>query len=182
MAKKMKIITIVLSVVCLALFIANLYLKNAILTTLTITVFTILYHFAMRLFIGYVFDDLLKNQVDYTASWFQEKPFEKKLYNFLKINKLKKNAPTFQPSTFDFKNKTLKQIIMATCQAEIVHEVIIIFSFIPLTFAMIFGEFWIFLVTSIVSAVIDLFFVFIQRYNRPRLLKLLEKSQQTNKK
>ena len=61
------------------------------------------------------------------------------------------------------------------CQAEIVHEVIIIFSFLPVLASYWFGSFAVFMITSIGAAAFDLMFVMIQRYNRPRIVKLAER-------
>ncbi len=171
----MILLTVFFAVAFAALFTSYLSLKSSLLLSLTVTAGTFLYHFAMRLAVGFIVDYLLNNKVDFTLSWFQERPFEKKLYEKLKINKLKKFAPTFSPETFSFENSNLKNIIMATCQAEIVHELIVLLSFVPLFFAIMFGEFWVFLITSLIATTFDLFFVIIQRYNRPRLLKLLNK-------
>jgi glycosyl-4,4'-diaponeurosporenoate acyltransferase len=38
-----------------------------------------------------------------------------------------------------------------------------------------FGAFWVFLITSVLSALMDLLFAIMQRYNRPRILKLCRK-------
>ena len=63
------------------------------------------------------------------------------------------------------------------CQAEIVHEVIVVLSFLPLLAAIPFGAFPVFLITSLLAAMYDLTFVIMQRYNRPRILKYLQLSQ-----
>jgi hypothetical protein len=68
-----------------------------------------------------------------------------------------------------------EEIVQAMCQAEIVHEVIAILSFLPLLGAIPFGAFFVFLVTSVLSALFDLSFVAMQRFNRPRIIKLMKK-------
>ena len=75
---------------------------------------------------------------------------------------------------FDIKKRTLKEIIGATCQAEIVHEIIVILSFLPIILSVWFGELAVFIITSIISALIDTIFIIMQRYNRPRLIKLMK--------
>jgi len=42
-------------------------------------------------------------------------------------------------------------------------------------FCLIWGEFWIFLITSIAAMVFDAQFIIIQRFNRPRILKLAKR-------
>lgn len=69
----------------------------------------------------------------------------------------------------------LDSVIRATCQAEVVHEIIIIVSFIPVVFSLWVGALPVFIITSFFgAAVCDLVFVVLQRYNRPRLIRLRE--------
>ena len=60
------------------------------------------------------------------------------------------------------------------CQAEIVHEIIIVLSFVPIIFSIWFGELLVFIITSVISALIDSIFVMLQRYNRSRIIKLIK--------
>lgn len=61
------------------------------------------------------------------------------------------------------------------CQAELVHETIIILSFVPLFAVIFFDSFWVFFITSAAAAIFDLLFVIIQRYNRDRIVKIASK-------
>ena len=83
--------------------------------------------------------------------------------------------PTYTPDIFDPKLHSWDEIAQAMCQAEIVHEVIIVLSFLPLLATIPFGAFPIFLITSLLAAMYDASFVIIQRFNRPRILKFIEK-------
>lgn len=87
----------------------------------------------------------------------------------------KKIIPTYSPETFDITNKSIEEIIGATCQAEVVHEIIMLFSLLPIALIPIFGEPIVFIVTSVLSMMIDSIFVILQRYNRPRLIKLMKR-------
>jgi hypothetical protein len=58
------------------------------------------------------------------------------------------------------------------CQSEIVHEIIFVLSFMPILAIIWFGEPLAFIITSILSALFDLMFVIMQRYNRNRILRL----------
>ena len=137
--------------------------------TLAITFGTIFYHIIMRLIVG----ALIPNRFHYTAKWFQPVAFEKKLYQFLRIKRWKKQLPTYDPTLFSMENYTLEQIVGHMCQAEVVHEVIALCSFIPLLFSLLFGTFWVFFITSVAAAGIDMLFVMLQRFNRPRLIRLM---------
>ena len=140
-----------------------------------ITFGTCLYHFAMRLFVGYLVNRIMQNRADYRKPWYQLKHFEPNLYKLLQVKKWKGHMPTYDPCCFDPKLHSWEAIAQAMCQAEIVHEVIIVFSFLPLLAAIFFGAFPVFLVTSLLSAMYDSSFVIMQRYNRPRVVKLINK-------
>jgi len=140
-----------------------------------ITFGTCFYHFAMRLLVGYSLNRRMQNKADYRKSRYQLRPFEEKLYQRLRVKHWKGNMPTFDPSCFDPKLHSWEEIAQAMCQAETVHEIIIPLSFLPLLAAIPFGTFPVFLITSLLAALYDLSFVVIQRFNRPRVIKLIEK-------
>lgn len=142
-----------------------------------ITFGTCFYHFAMRLLVGQILNHTMGNKADYTKHWYQLRPFEIRLYKALKVKKWKSSMPTFDPSLFDPKLHNWEEIAQAMCQAEVVHEIIVVLSFLPLFAALPFGAFFVFLVTSLLAALFDLSFVIIQRFNRPRVLTCLQRSQ-----
>ena len=142
--------------------------------SLAITSGTVLYHFLMRLCVGFAFNCVMKNRADYNSAWFKCRPWEKKMYKLLGVKKWKHALPTFQPDVFNPELHTWDEIAQAMCQAELVHEVIIILSFVPVAFSAVFGAFWVFLITSVCAAAFDLTFVIIQRYNRPRIIRLIK--------
>lgn len=88
--------------------------------------------------------------------------------------------PTYEPANFDLRIHTPEEIAGAMCQAELSHEVIVIFSFLPLLTVPAFGAFWVFLITSVLSAMMDLSFAIMQRYNRPRIMKLCKRRKKTS--
>ena len=176
MARMMKLITLILALAFAVTVVLNLTLGEEITLTLAITFGVTLYHFAMRLAVGGVIDAVMKNQANYNAWWFRPRKGEEKFYSFLRVRKWKKFAPTYAPDTFDIKERTIEQIAMATCQAEVVHEVIVALSFLPLLLIIWFGEPLVFIITSLVSALIDTVFIILQRFNRPRLVKIIERS------
>lgn len=146
-------------------------------TTFAITFGTCFYHFAMRLAVGHTVDRIMGNRADYSRGWYQLRPFEVKLYRVLQVKKWKGNMPTYAPEVFDPKVHSWEEIAQAMCQAEIVHEVIVVFSFLPLLAAIPFGTFPVFFITSLLAALYDSTFVIMQRYNRPRILKYLQLTQ-----
>ena len=174
MAKGMKWITAISFVLC-AVFTGLTLSGQAWAISYAITFGTFLYHFAMRLTVGHVIDRVMDNSADYAKSWYQLRPFEAKVYKALGVKKWKGNMPTYNPSLFDPKLHSWDEIAQAMCQAELVHSSIIPLSFLPLLAAIPWGSFGVFLITSLLAACYDASFVIMQRYNRPRIMRLIEK-------
>ena len=177
MDKIMKIFALV-STILIILFVVLYYSFNYnIFYVLAITSGTTAYHFTMRLFVGYSINYFFDNKVNYNRKWFKVSDFEMKLYQILKVKKWKAKMPTYAPETFDLTKHSLDEILMTMCQAEIVHEIIVLFSFVPLFAIILFGSAWAFIITSILSAAFDLMFVIIQRFNRNRIIRIKSKVQ-----
>lgn len=138
---------------------------------------TTAYHFSMRLAVGYVIPALTEYHFDYRQPWFQPQSWEPAFYKKLNIKRWKGKLPTYAPEQFSLKGNSLHRIIQNMCGAEIVHETIMVFSFLPLLTVPVFGSFPVFLVTSILAAMYDGIFVMAQRYNRPRLVRIYEKQE-----
>jgi len=146
--------------------------SSGLLFALAVTAGTVAYHFLIRLLVGASFDAMMKNKADYTKKWFQVSKWEMKWYQRLKVKSWKSKMPTYDMDTFDVSKHSWEEILQATCQSELVHETNVIFSFLPVAASIWFGAFAVFLITSILGAVFDLMFVFMQRFNRCRILRL----------
>lgn len=173
MKKTMQVLSIIFTIFFVVFVIIYQYYSKGYILSLAITFGVFSYHFLIRFIIGYVIDGIFHNKMDYTKKWFKVNKVENKIYLFLKVNKWKKHIPTYSPETFSLKHHSLEEIIQATCQSEIVHELIFIFSYLPILLTIFFDSFLVFLITSIIASLIDLTFVIVQRYNRPRLIRLL---------
>ena len=55
---------------------------------------------------------------------------------------------TFDEDTFDISKHSWDEIAQATCQSEIVHEIDVIYSFLPLVSSIWFHSFRVFLLTD----------------------------------
>lgn len=143
--------------------------------SIAITFGTTSYHFLMRLAVGYVVNGIFHNRFNYNKKWFLEKKFEKRLYEVLRVKKWKDKMPTFTPEMLDFKVHTWEEIAGAMCQSEVVHSIIVVLCFVPILAALIWGTLWVFLITSVLSACVESMFVIMQRYNRPRVIRMIEK-------
>jgi len=156
--------------------------QNNIAKTVAITLGVTLYHFAMRLSVGTVVNSLMNNKADCNHAWFREKSFENKLYRVMRVRKWKKYLPTYDPDTFDTSRKTVREIVGASCQAEVVHEVIMVLSLLPIIFIPFLGGAAALLTTSVLAMLLDSLFVILQRYNRPRLIRVMERFQKRSGK
>ena len=81
----------------------------------------------------------------------------------------------FDPSQFSLKIHSIQDVINNMCHAELVHELIMLFSILSILFTIPFGALPVFLITAICATLFDSMFVMIQRYNRPRLVRIYER-------
>ena len=169
-AKAIQGLALVTGILSAGSLIAYLIWGDSAVFTLFISFFTTFFHFSMRLIVG----ALVPNRFDPNAKWFQPSKWETAFYKKLKLKHWKDHMPTYNPALFSLENNSLEQIAKNMCQAEVVHEVIILCSFLPMLFIIPWGEFWVFFITSVAAALFDGVFVMLQRYNRPRILKLLK--------
>lgn len=166
------ICTFILIIFTIVFVVVYQVLEKSILKTFAISFGTTAYHFVMRLLVGFLISVIFKNNFDYKKKWFQEKSFEKKLYKKLKVKSWKDKMPTFNPFLFDLKYNSPEKIAGAMCQAEVVHTIIFVLSFLPILETIFFDSFWIFFITSFLSANFEMMFIIMQRFNRPRILKM----------
>lgn len=162
-------VTAVATVVLAALY--RFLSKDWLLTT-AISTGTTCYHVTMRLLVG-----TLVSPVKGTSRWFRPRVWEAPVYRFLGVKGWKKHLPTYDPRQFSLDENTLEQVIRNMCGAEVVHEIIMACSFLPLLTVPFFGAFEVFFITSLLAALFDSLFVIAQRYNRPRLERILRKKE-----
>ena len=182
MKKIIKSITIISFILTLLFSAVYFHTENSASLSLAITMGTTLYHFAMRLAVGFFYDRIMNNKADIGRWWYQTKGFEKRIYNWLNVKNWKGIMPSYEPELFDPHKHTWNEIAQAMCQAELVHETIILLSFVPILFAKLFGALPVFVITSLLAAAFDMIFVIMQRYNRPRVIKLAERERKKYEK
>lgn len=137
------------------------------------------YHMIIRFLSPVILWGIFHRQYDHSGKWFRQKPWEKSLYQFLKVKEWKNRAITYDPSEYSMKEHSLEEIVNNMCHAELVHECIVVLGFLSLFFSIPFGSFPAFLITSVLSAVFECAFVVIQRYNRPRVVRIMEKQKKS---
>ena len=132
----------------------------------------LVYHLWLRLIMGNV-SKLFP--IRHTMSFFRERPFEKRLYAFLRVRKWKDRMPTYNPGAFFLQAHSLSEIADTMAKAETDHWINEAISLSSLLFSLLWGQFPIFLITALLAMAFDASFIAMQRYNRPRVLALLKR-------
>ena len=135
--------------------------------------FMIVYHFWLRLIMGNV-TKLFR--ININCRWFRERKFESKLYKILRVKKWKGKALTYNPELFSLKDCSMEDIVKAMTKAETDHWINELISLFSILFFFIWGYPFLFITTAIIAMLFDAQFIVIQRYNRPRMLKIIEKN------
>ena len=167
-------LTLITSIVCFYLYYGEIYKESGILI-FGIVAFTIMYHFWVRIIMGNV-SKLFKEHINYKQWWFKERKFEKKLYKFLRVKKWKGKALTYNPEQFSLKDNSLETIANTMTKSEVDHWINEVISISTIFFSIFWSNLWFaFVISAIVAMIFDSQFIIIQRYNRPRIVKILEK-------
>lgn len=169
-------ITLITAAVCFGVYYSSTFESNVVLWS-GIVAFMIMYHFWVRIIMGNI-SKLFKINRDHW--WFKEKFFEKGLYKFLRVKKWKNKALTYNPESFSLKKHSLDEIADVMTKSELDHWLNELISLSSILFAIIWGELWIFFITAIAAMVFDAQFIIIQRYNRPKVQRILEKRRYLN--
>lgn len=107
----------------------------------------------------------------YNRLWLREFKGEQKFFSAIRLKKWKDRAATWNTGLFAAKDISQLRLAINMTQSEIVHELIFLLSFLPLLLARQFSHLPLLAVLCAAFAVANLPFVFIQRYNRPRVMK-----------
>lgn len=168
--------TLAMALVCFILYYCNILRSDIVLWT-GVTAFTIMYHLWFRIIMGNV-TKLFK--IHYSQWWFKERRFESRIYKFLRVRRWKEKVLTYDPDSFSQQKHTLDEIANTMCKAETDHWINELISLSTLLFALIWGELWIFLITAIAAMIFDAQFIVVQRYNRPVVLRVINRRKNRN--
>ncbi|MBR6428433.1 MAG: hypothetical protein IKS43_02095 [Clostridia bacterium] len=173
MKKLLPAIASVLAAACAVCFILHARAGVHALLPVGITLGTIAYHLIMRLLVGWAFRLLLGGRADPSRPWFTVGEREKRLYERLRVKEWKHRLPTYRPEDFDPRLHGWSEIASTSCCSELVHETCAVLSLAPIVCTAFWGEAAVFIITSLLAAAVDLVFAAVQRYNRPRLMRLI---------
>jgi len=166
----MVLVTVVAGI-CFGLYYGGRTDSRAILWT-GIVSFMILYHFGMRIGMGKV---TARIHFNYNWWWFRPRFFEKRLYELLRVKRWKKHVLTFEPEAFDFRKRTLHEVATSMSKFEADHWINELISIGSIAFSELWGCLPAFVITAVIAMIFDAQFIVVQRYNRPNVLKLMER-------
>ena len=135
----------------------------------------VVYHMLIRFLAPVFLWVFFRKSYNYRHRWFQPNPWEPGLYGLLRVKEWKAKAVTYDPREFSLRLHSPEEIVNNMCHAEAVHELTAVLSLASVFFAIPFGRTAEFVVTAVLAAGVDGACVVIQRYNRPRLVKILER-------
>ncbi len=142
---------------------------------ISIVLGTIALHFLIMYISAPLVFLIFRKKFNYNSFWFIPKKFENNLYKIIKVQKWKTKVSTYDSNEYSLKTHSEEEIIMNMCHAEIVHEVIFVASYLPIIGGIFISHWTILVLTSFVFSCCHLIFVAIQRYNRPKIIRLYER-------
>lgn len=163
-------VSLILGLITAVLY--NTY-QSGIYFSLSVTFFTTFYHIAMRLAAGFAANLINIGEKDLYEFTISET--ETRFYKMIKLRKWKNKVPTYKKDMFSLKKNSYAELCRNMIISQKGHEMMVLLSFVPLLFSKMLDGFVPFLITSVLAAVFDMQFVFIQRFNRARIAEIMRK-------
>lgn len=138
-----------------------------------ITRIILAYHIAIRMIWGYIIGKVPLTAFHPEKEYYKMREWEASLYNKANVKSWKNKMPVFKPELWDIRTNSGIDIIRATCQAELDHVGNILLSLLTIFFSRKSSIQFVIIITAINASTFDLIFVMIQRYNRPRLMRIM---------
>ncbi len=123
---------------------------------------------------------IFRYRFDPESFWFSEKSFERGLYEKLNVKEWKSFVEklSFHPHRFDMEKHDDASILGYMCHAELCHEITIILDLMTCMLAGNMIEFMFLLILAFVLIFLEKSFIIVQRYNRPRLLRIKKRKEE----
>jgi len=116
---------------------------------------------------------IMQNKANDHCFWFREQPWEARFFRMTKIRKWKHLLPTYAPQYYDFATIPRVELLGIISQTEVVHEVAALLALLSLIGILWLGHAEIIATLAVIDFVINIIYVFLQRYNRMRLRRLI---------
>lgn len=173
MKKFVYVVSIASMVLMFIFFITYFNTKSNNSLVFGISMMAVCYHFISRIAITTMFNSFYTSEiVNPNENRFQQKSFEKGLYRKIKVRRWKNSFSSFDPNNFSLRFYSIDELIFEGCKAEMTHWICLFVGLLSLIFTVWFGAFTIYLAASVIGAIYDLAIIVVQRFNRPRLMKV----------
>lgn len=159
----------VISALCFMLYYGNILAKTPVLW-IGIAAFVIFYQLFFRIFMGKITKHIKINRQSF---WFKEKPFEKKLYRFLRVRTWKDKVSTYDPDAFSREKHGWDEIASAMTKAELDHWINELISLFGMSFSLLWGKSYLFITVSLAAMLFDAQYIVLQRFHRPKAEKII---------
>lgn len=154
-------------------FIMYINTKSNNILIFGIVMMIICYHLVVRIAVTTLFNAFCTPEiVNPNEHRFQQKDFEKGLYRKIGVRLWKNSFSSFDPNNFSLRFYSIDELIFEGCKAEMVHKVCFFVGLLSLIFTVWFGAFTIYLAAAVFGAIYDLAIIVVQRFNRPRLMRI----------
>lgn len=148
---------------------------NRAFSAFGITAVVVCYHSTTRLVMANIFESVNASYFKPDSFRFQEMRFEKKLYKIIRVRFWKKYLPVVDEEQFSLKMNTMDTLVGETCRVEAMHHMNVLVSLASIMFSSLFGAAPVFIITAIAGVLLELALISVQRYNRPRFRKMIDK-------
>lgn len=166
-------VSIVSMVLMFIFFISYFNTKSVNSLIFGVSMMTVCYHFVVRITITTLFNAFCTPEIiNPNERQFQQKGFEKGLYSKIRVRRWKNSFSSFDPHNFSLRFYSIDELIFEGCKAEMAHRICFFVGFLSLIFTVWFGAFTIYLTASVIGAIYDLAIIVVQRFNRPRLMRI----------
>ena len=136
--------------------------------------FMILYHFGLRILMGLVTKTF---KINYSHPWYRPRKFEEGLYKLLQVRRWKEKVLTFEPDKYDYQNVTLEELATTMSKSELDHWINELISIFSISFIFLWGCVPAFVITAALAMLFDAQFIIVQRYNRPIVIRLINRTE-----
>ena len=167
-------LTAIASAVIFSIYYTGTFENEAFLWS-GVVCFIVLYQFGLRILFGEISKRM---NINYAHPFYRERGFEKYLYKLLFVRRWKDKVLTFDPDAYNFKNRTLPELARTMSKSELDHWVNVLISIGGMFFALVWGCPEAFIITAVLAILFDAQFIVVQRYNRPIVVRLIERKKQ----
>ena len=174
------VLTVLGPVICIPAYVLYSNTGGKIYHLIFIFFLVLFIHGLFRILVPSFLFLIFRYRFDPESFWFSEKSFEKGLYEKMNVKEWKSFVEklSFHPHKFDMEKHDDAFILGYMCHAELCHEITIILDLMTCLMAGNIIEFIFILILALVLVSLEMSFITVQRYNKPRLLRIKKRKEE----